>query len=143
MLEIQKRENVSGEKIVVVQKGAWDCATELRFFAPEDGGESGSFVLGGTSCENVRLIKTATVDQTVSEPITYMKMDIEGAEMHALRGAERQIAKNKPKLAVSVYHKIGDLFEISSYLRTLVPEYRFYLRHHSYAGDDTVLYAVV
>ena len=69
-------------------------------------------------------------------------MDIEGSELEALHGAEKQIVKNHPVLAVCVYHKIEDILNIWDYLRMLVPSYRFYLRHHMWSGSETVLYAI-
>ena len=83
------------------------------------------------------------MDEEVKEPVSYMKMDIEGSELRALHGAERQIRENHPKLAVCVYHKNEDILDIWNYLRELVPEYRFYLRHHTVVGTETVLYAVL
>lgn len=74
--------------------------------------------------------------------ITYIKMDIEGAELEALQGAERVIRECKPKLAVSIYHKKEDIWEIPHLILTYCPDYRFYLRHYSFSEYDTVLYAV-
>lgn len=89
-------------------------------------------------------IETSTVDEEVSEPVSFLKMDIEDAELQALHGAQRQICANRPKLAVCVYHRIDDILNIWNYLRKLVPGYQFYLRHHlANAGTETVLYAVV
>ena len=89
-------------------------------------------------------VEVTTVDEQVKEKISFMKIDIEGAELRALHGAEKQIQKNKPKLAVSVYHKPEDFLNVWKYLKNLVPEYRFYLRHHSQnSGTDTILYAIV
>jgi hypothetical protein len=51
-------------------------------------------------------------------------MDIEGAELDALYGAERQIRENKPKLAISLYHKLSDIVEIPRLIRSFVPEYK-------------------
>lgn len=73
---------------------------------------------------------------------TYIKMDIEGAEMAALNGATGLIAKHKPKLAVSIYHKPDDIFEIINYLHKLIPDYVFYIRHYTANECDTVLYAI-
>lgn len=132
-----------GGTISIIPKGAWDSSAVLEFFS--DTVESGvSRILtedrGGTA--NCR-IETAAVDDVVKEPITYLKMDIEGAELRALHGAKQQIAENRPKLAVCVYHRITDFLDIWNYLRELVPEYRFYLRHHdANCGTETVLYAV-
>ncbi|MFH1618985.1 MAG: FkbM family methyltransferase [bacterium] len=70
-------------------------------------------------------------------------MDIEGAELDALKGAAETIKKNRPKLAICIYHKPSDLFEIPLFIKSLVPEYRFYLRQHQPISCDLVLYAVI
>jgi FkbM family methyltransferase len=72
--------------------------------------------------------------------ITFIKADIEGSEMAMLLGAENIIRKRKPKMALSVYHKMTDMFDFIDYLQKIAPEYKFRLRHHSYNSDDTVLY---
>lgn len=74
--------------------------------------------------------------------VTFIKMDIEGAELEALKGAERTIRKFKPSLAISVYHKPGDIADIPALLHGFNPGYRFMLRHYSLSWFDTVLYAV-
>lgn len=73
---------------------------------------------------------------------TFIKMDIEGAELNALIGAEKTIRKSRPKLAISVYHKRRDIWEIPMLLLKYNPDYRFYLRCYSFTGNDTVLYAI-
>ena len=73
-------------------------------------------------------------------------MDIEGAELDALYGAKNTIVRDKPLLAVCVYHKSGDILAIMDYLHCVLPEYRFKLRHYNGAGvvgSETVLYAFV
>lgn len=133
---------VPGKNVHIVPKGAWDCETVLRFSSEGDEAVD-AHIVSGDSTGAEYTIETVTVDDTVKEPISYMKMDIEGSEKPALRGARRQIAVNKPKLAVCVYHRIEDFLEIWRYLTELVPDYRFYLRHHLKAcGADTVLYAM-
>jgi FkbM family methyltransferase len=74
--------------------------------------------------------------------VTYIKMDIEGSELSALHGAEDIIREQKPKLAVSIYHKLEDIWTIPKLVLELNPEYRLYLRHYSFSYYDTVLYAV-
>jgi len=71
-----------------------------------------------------------------------IKLDIEGAEMAALKGAERTIDSFKPKLAICIYHKFNDLWEIPDYLMKKYPFYNYFIRHHSMADASTVLYAV-
>lgn len=69
-------------------------------------------------------------------------MDIEGAEIEALKGAEYIIKKYKPKLAISIYHKLEDIIDLIYIIMQYRNDYKFYLRHYSIASFDTVLYAV-
>ncbi len=78
---------------------------------------------------------------TINEKVTFVKMDIEGAELDALRGMQRLMQRDKPKLAICVYHKWEDLWEIPLYIHSVVPEYKFILRHHSSYQSESVLYA--
>nr|WP_325212014.1 FkbM family methyltransferase [uncultured Oscillibacter sp.] len=138
---IEKQQAAQGKQVHVIPKGAWDCSTVLNL-SSEGTSKGNTRILDRGELERSYTIETAAVDEVVTEPVSYMKMDIEGAEMRALHGAEKQIRENHPKLAVCVYHKNEDILEIWDYLRKLVPEYRFYLRHHTMAGAETVLYAV-
>ena len=72
--------------------------------------------------------RVVRIDDDIQENVTFIKMDVEGAECEALRGAERQIRANKPKLAISLYHKTTDLLEIPKIIRSYIPEYKFYIR---------------
>ena len=74
--------------------------------------------------------------------MTFIKMDIEGAELEALKGSREIIQRYRPRLAISAYHKKEDLVELPLYIKELVPEYKLYIRHYSNAGVETVLYAV-
>lgn len=71
----------------------------------------------------------------------FIKMDIEGAEIHALRGASATIAADGPAIAVSVYHHPAHLVEAFEFLRALRPDYRFRLRHYTEGYTETVLFA--
>ena len=81
------------------------------------------------------------MDDVVDEKVTFIKMDIEGAEYEALLGAKETIQKNKPKLAISIYHKPEDIISIPKLIKSMVPNYRLYIRHYSNADNETVLYA--
>lgn len=72
--------------------------------------------------------------------ISLVKMDIEGYELEALRGAERILIEQKPKMAICLYHKLEDLWEIPQYIKMLNPNYKMYIRHHSPVAWDSVLY---
>lgn len=82
-------------------------------------------------------------DHLRDEPVSFIKMDIEGAEMGALKGSAELIRRRRPDLAICTYHSISDLYEIPLYIHSLVPEYRLYLRHHTPVFCETVCYAVI
>ena len=78
----------------------------------------------------------------INQKVTFVKMDIEGAEMRALEGMKELIMEQKPRLAICLYHLYDDLWTITQYIHELVPEYRLYVRHYSKICEETVLYAV-
>jgi FkbM family methyltransferase len=92
-----------------------------------------------------RVAQTASIDDFVAakglRKVDYIKMDIEGSEMAALRGARATIQRHKPKLAISVYHALHDYYEIPRLIREIEPTYQFYLDHHTIYLEETVLYA--
>lgn len=81
-------------------------------------------------------------DVLQGKKVTFIKMDIEGAELAALRGAEKIIREQRPRLAICVYHKPEDIWEIPSLILSCNPDYRLYLRHYSITETETVLYAI-
>jgi FkbM family methyltransferase len=87
---------------------------------------------------------TTTIDQFCQGlgQIDYIKMDVEGSELAALRGSHQTIQRHKPKLAICVYHKRDDVWTIPNYIRKRYPFYRLYLDHHSLHDEETVLYAI-
>ena len=77
-----------------------------------------------------------------NQEIGYVKMDIEGEEAKALLGARNIITQQKPNLAISIYHKREDIWNLPVLLLDMNPDYKFYLRHYTIGLTDTVLYAV-
>ncbi len=67
-------------------------------------------------------------------------MDIEGAEIEALKGASEIIKEHRPALAISIYHKPSDLWEIPLLIYNLNPGYSFFLSQHAPILTETVLY---
>lgn len=121
----------------VVNKGIYSYAGKLPFQ------EEGS-MLSMISETSDRYIEVDTIDQiSAGQPVSYIKMDVEGVELEALKGAEQTIRKHKPILGISIYHKECDLIDIPLYIREIVPEYKFYFRVHKKLAIDTVLYGVI
>lgn len=124
----------------LVPKGLWNCETELVFNEVENYGSSSFITRKGDGNEQV--IPTASIDEIMDgEPVTFIKMDIEGAELEALKGAEETIKKYHPTLALSIYHKPEDIVELPQFIKSLVPEYKLYLRNYHLDHTETVLYA--
>jgi len=90
-------------------------------------------------------IKVTSLDYLLEsgeiECVDFIKMDIEGAEMEALKGAKRTLHKCKPKLAVAAYHKPEDLIEIARLIKKIEPRYKIYLDHKWYDNRETILFA--
>jgi FkbM family methyltransferase len=82
-------------------------------------------------------------DVLKNEKVTFIKMDIEGSEVKALKGAEKIIKTHRPTLAICVYHKPEHLWEVPLYIKEIVPEYKIYIRHHTPLEYETVCYAVI
>ena len=76
------------------------------------------------------------------EKVTMIKMDIEGYELKALMGAKQIIKEQKPKLAICAYHTFSHLWEIPLLIKSLNPDYKIYLRHHTNLDCETVCYAI-
>jgi FkbM family methyltransferase len=70
----------------------------------------------------------------------FIKLDIEGAEMSALKGMQKTLARARPRLAVCLYHRPQDVWEIPTFVSQFYG--RLYIRQHGAFGWDTVLYAL-
>lgn len=91
------------------------------------------------------VIRTDTIDQIlVGQKVTFIKMDVEGYELVSLKGAEQTIRSQKPKLAVCIYHKRQDLWEIRNYIASILGEENvtFYMRAYEKTATELVLYAL-
>ena len=123
------------DKVTLVKKGTWDKVEVMHVDAAGGAGSS-------VSTKGSTAVYLTSIDSVVQdERVTFIKMDVEGAELKSLMGAKNTIIKNHPRLAICAYHKSSDLYELPEYILSLVPEYKFYLRHYSSCGYETVLYA--
>ncbi|MDB5524245.1 MAG: hypothetical protein JWM58_2008 [Rhizobium sp.] len=130
---------LNDEQIALVPAALGEAATIAM--AESQSGQMTSLALEKTGDLQIRI---ETLDGFLAgEGITFLKADVEGMEMPLLRGAAETIRRFRPKLAICVYHYPSDIPVISQYLKSLVPGYRFALRHHSPQFMETVLYAWV
>ncbi|SFO98248.1 FkbM family methyltransferase [Hydrogenimonas thermophila] len=88
-------------------------------------------------------VPVTSLDETVySFKPNYIKMDVEGAEKEALCGAKNIIRDFTPNLAISLYHKPEDLWELPLLINELNPNYDFYIRVHAHLAIETVFYCI-
>jgi FkbM family methyltransferase len=122
--------------ISLYNKGLYSSSGKLRF---KDEGS----MLSALSDEADDYIEVETIDNIISHKrVSFIKMDVEGAELEALKGAAKTITRCKPTLAIAAYHRKEDLLAIPEYVMRLVPDYKIYFRPHKKLAIDAVLYFV-
>lgn len=115
--------------------GLAECKLKLRF----NGGEGSASGVSQTGGDEIEL---DSLDNIVSEPVSFIKMDIEGAEGRALAGARRHILEDHPKLAICCYHRHDDLWCIPQQVLSIRADYRLYLRHYTEGLHESVMFFV-
>jgi FkbM family methyltransferase len=112
-------------RVVVVSKGVWDSVGSIPLHISSVG-DSHSAVIPQDSGRD-ESIQVTTLDALLSglklPSIDFIKMDIEGAELRALRGAEQILRRWQPRLAISAYHQKGDPAAICSIVWKACPDY--------------------
>jgi FkbM family methyltransferase len=103
---------------------------------PYSASSSGMLLEGENTARAVTTIDLFRKERGIS--IDFIKMDIEGAEMLALHGAERTIHEDKPVCAIALYHREGDIVDIPRFLWEVEPAYTMYMRCEA----EPVLFAV-
>jgi FkbM family methyltransferase len=119
------------EKTVIYAAGLGDMNASLNFI---EAGQGSRVSVDGKSMVEIARLDDLDIDVVGKLCI---KMDIEGYELEALKGARETIKRYKPELAVCLYHKVNDIHEIPEYIKTLVPEYKCIIR----GGSHAVCYA--
>lgn len=128
--------SIPTDKFTLLKYGVSDKYAVLHFSSNGD---------GSAICDDGDIqIEVDAIDNLVHEPVTFIKMDVEGSEYDALVGATNIIKDNIPTLAICVYHKREDLIEIPALIRSIVGNntYDFYIRHHQSNLTELVLYAI-
>ena len=132
-------------RITVIPQPLWEHSDRVLYYVDWGPGSRASFKKLRADFEDTKCT-TTTIDDTVAsngiDKIDFIKMDIEGAELNALRGAEKSLRRFRPKLAISLYHSLEDFETIPRYIDSLNLNYDFYLEHHTIYENETVLFCV-
>jgi FkbM family methyltransferase len=124
------------KKIVLAQAGVSDHSGIESFVANGDWSSH-------LNAEGEEKVVVERIDHlTLETPPTYIKMDVEGAELHALWGARETLKKHMPVLAVCAYHTSDHLWEIPLLIHAIQPDYRLFFRRYAEGAFEIVWYAV-
>lgn len=116
--------------------GTWSRAGTLTFRAAHG-------FLSGLDAEGDLHVPVEAIDEVLDGgPVTFLKMDVEGAELASLEGARSSIRRCRPTLAICLYHRLEDLVTIPAWVREVLPAARLFLRLHTRHSQELVLYAV-
>ncbi len=124
------------KQLLLYPCGVWSQTKQMRF---SNGLDAGSAI--NPYGESINQF-VALDDIIFNVSPTFVKMDVEGAEVDALKGAKGLICKAKPDLAICLYHKINHLWEITLLVHSWSLGYDFYIRQHDYTME-LVMYATV
>ncbi len=107
-------------------------------------GSGGGSYLSLEAQDNQEYTMSISIDDLVDsgkiDRVDFIKMDIEGSELAALKGAEKTLKTYNPKLAICLYHSDSDYYEIPLYLKSVLPHYEFYCDHFTLGFYETVLF---
>lgn len=123
------------ENINYHQLGLYKERTTLCF----DSGDGSACRISDSGSEK---IEVDSLDNVVDEKTTFIKLDLEGAEMYALKGMKDHILKDHPKIAVAIYHQPSDFRDIPSYILGLRNDYDVYMRHYTEGWAETIMFFV-
>jgi FkbM family methyltransferase len=135
MMAVSRQRLSHLKNITYIQKGLSNKCEKLRFDA-----EAGS--TSRISITGKQEIETTFLDREILEPISFIKLDIEGAEFDAIDGAADHIRRHAPKIAVCVYHHQADFWRIARRILEYNSSYKIYLRHYSEGILETVMFFV-
>ena len=130
----ERAANLAAEKNFVVENLALGSRKREMNYNPT-GGAASRLDKNGTETAFV-----TTIDSYVGEKnlprVDFIKMDVEGAELDILKGATITIAKFKPILALSAYHKLDDFWTLTNFIKSIRPDYEFAMRQYATTTED-------
>jgi len=129
------------DKITIIPKALFTHKTRLNISISNT-----SSTLTKEFAENTRLIDTISIDEFVDENkiarVDFIKLDIENAELPALKGAQKTIEKHRPQIATAIYHSHEQFFEVPLLLIKNLENYTHKIAHYSLGFEETVWYAI-
>lgn len=130
-------------KVEMIEKALFSSSGESNIIINAASSKLNNYL----TSEQLPKVKTVSIDDFVEseniEKIDFIKMDIEGAELESLKGAQKTIINHRPYLAICIYHHYNDLFDIPFYLSEILTNYSMEVYHYSmHNNEESVLYAI-
>ncbi len=131
------------KRILLIEQPVWENSGSRLFYVDDGPASRVAFErFDGAEEETTSVCIDETVMNSALGKVDFIKMDIEGAEFPALKGAATTLKKYKPKLAISIYHNPEDFKRIPEFIKAVSPGYALYLGHYSVHEEETVLFAI-
>ncbi|WP_289284745.1 FkbM family methyltransferase [Parablautia intestinalis] len=135
---LKKEWNLREDAVIPIPGGVGRKSSVLYFKEIANGGIGSHYTLEPGANES----KVYALDDFFQdEKVDFLKADIESWELDMLLGAVSIIKRDKPRLAIAIYHNATDMCYILDWINKLDLGYKFYIRHHSPREAETVLYA--
>ncbi|HTA28609.1 MAG TPA: FkbM family methyltransferase, partial [Bacteroidia bacterium] len=132
------------DSVEIVERPVWETSDKKIYYSDAGAASHVSFEkFEGYEGEALTITIDDFVEKYNIQKLDFIKTDIEGAEPYALRGAIKTLTRFKPKLAISIYHGMGDFTDIIRQVNELGLGYKFYLGHYTIYASETVLYCKV
>ena len=124
-------EEIAAGQVTLIEAGVWDSKTNLTLWQPEGNSGAKSFVWEFK--EGVSGVPVLPIDDIVADleldVLDFVKMDIEGSERRALRGAKRTLERFKPKMAICTYHRVDDINVLPGIIREARDDYHMHAKN--------------
>lgn len=138
------------EGVTLNNSGVWDKEETLEFSSSELTYPTEAYIRQGEIDKVINvssvdvMCKVNSIDNVIyPDKVDLIKMDVEGSELMALKGASNTILKWQPQLIISAYHKGSDIYKLVLLINKIYPKYKIYLRQFSFSWSETVAIAKV
>lgn len=140
-LEKWKKENKLQDIVKTYCVAVSDCSNVMEISADEEISTRANI---HADSKVKKQVKVELIDNFMDDfdRVDFIKMDVEGEEINALNGARKVIAKYKPKMMISAYHKTSHLWEIPLLVNDICPEYKIYLGHNPKVSFEPEFYFI-
>lgn len=130
------KERLKKQRDVIYIKKALSDKREELIFQPDQGMKSSITKSGNTS------VSATTIDEEITCPVSFIKLDLEGWDLKAIKGAQKHILNDHPTLAIAVYHETSHIYSIFEYIINIRSDYLVYLRHYTEGDSETIMYFI-